>query len=252
MSLTVGVDVGGTKIAGGLVDDDGTGPRASSARVARHRRRPRSCDAIADLVAKLAAATTTVEAVGVAAAGFVDKARATVALRAQPRLARRAAQGRARGARRPARSCRERRQRRGLGRVHVRRRRGRRGPAAAHHRHRRRRRRRPRRRALPRRRSASAPRSATSGWCPDGILCGCGNHGCFESYARGTRTGARRARGRAGRRRRWRRTLLDAGRRRRRRGSPADDHRGRAARATRSRSSGSPSSATGSARASPR
>jgi len=60
VSLTIGVDVGGTKIAGGVVDPDGTVEAA-----------------IVDLVAELRA-SHEIEAVGVAAAGFIDKQRATV------------------------------------------------------------------------------------------------------------------------------------------------------------------------------
>ena len=73
MSLTIGVDVGGTKVAGGLVDEHGTV-------LAQHR---------VDTPARDAEATTTaivsvieamraeheVEAVGIGIAGFVDAAR---------------------------------------------------------------------------------------------------------------------------------------------------------------------------------
>jgi len=76
MSYTVGVDVGGTKIAAGLVDERGhvlaqertESPAKDPAEIVR---------TIGDLVRKLGA-TETVEAVGVSAAGFVDKARAMV------------------------------------------------------------------------------------------------------------------------------------------------------------------------------
>ncbi len=81
MSFTVGVDVGGTKIAAGLVDEDGQ-------LVARDRAESPVTDpseivrTIGDLVRSLTdahgLATEEVEAVGVSAAGFVDKARATV------------------------------------------------------------------------------------------------------------------------------------------------------------------------------
>ena len=73
MALTIGVDVGGTKVAGGLVDEDGTV-------LARTRRptpgsNPREVeDAIAEVVAELRA-DADVEAVGIGAAGFVDLAR---------------------------------------------------------------------------------------------------------------------------------------------------------------------------------
>lgn len=70
MSLTVGIDVGGTKIAGGVVDESGTvvaearreSPAAHPAAIA---------DSIADMVSELRAGHEVV-AVGVAAAGFID------------------------------------------------------------------------------------------------------------------------------------------------------------------------------------
>ncbi len=76
MSLTVGVDVGGTKIAAGLVDELGEV-------IARERTESPATDpaeivrTIGALVRSLAG-SEQVEAVGVSAAGFVDKARATV------------------------------------------------------------------------------------------------------------------------------------------------------------------------------
>jgi glucokinase len=76
MSYTVGVDVGGTKIAAGLVDERGQV-------VARQRTESPATDpkqivrTIGDLVRTLSG-NETVEAVGVSAAGFVDKARAMV------------------------------------------------------------------------------------------------------------------------------------------------------------------------------
>ncbi len=76
MGLTIGVDVGGTKIAGGLVDEQGRV-------VARERVESPATDSpaivrrIAELVATLGR-DVEVEAVGVSAAGFVDKQRATV------------------------------------------------------------------------------------------------------------------------------------------------------------------------------
>jgi glucokinase len=76
VSLTIGVDVGGTKIAAGLVDEHGAlldGERTES---------PATDPAaivhtIGDLVRRLGDGHD-VEAVGVSAAGFVDKQRATV------------------------------------------------------------------------------------------------------------------------------------------------------------------------------
>lgn len=76
MSLACGIDVGGTKIAGGVVDDEG--------RILEQLRveSPASDveaieDAIAGLVTRLAA-NHDITAVGVGAAGYVDKARSTV------------------------------------------------------------------------------------------------------------------------------------------------------------------------------
>ena len=76
MGLTVGVDVGGTKIAAGVVDEKG-------AIVQRVRRESPAADSeaieetIADLVRELAADHDVV-GVGVGAAGFVDVTRSTV------------------------------------------------------------------------------------------------------------------------------------------------------------------------------
>lgn len=76
MGLTVGVDVGGTKVAAGVVDREG--------RVLEKTRRPTpftdpggTADAIASAATELAR-TYDVEAVGVGAAGFVDASRSTV------------------------------------------------------------------------------------------------------------------------------------------------------------------------------
>lgn len=76
MSLTIGVDVGGTKIAAGIVDEKGViGPRA--------RRDTPSQDpaAIVDTIIEVTlelAAMQHVDAVGVGSAGFVDSARSRV------------------------------------------------------------------------------------------------------------------------------------------------------------------------------
>ncbi len=76
MALTVGVDVGGTKVAAGVVDGEGT--------ILEKTRRPtpftdpgETADAIASAVLELAQ-TYEVDAVGVGAAGFVDATRSTV------------------------------------------------------------------------------------------------------------------------------------------------------------------------------
>ena len=76
MSYTVGVDVGGTKIAAGLVDERGK-------LIARDRTESPATDpeAIVRTIGKLVRSLTgseKVEAVGVCAAGFVDKERAMV------------------------------------------------------------------------------------------------------------------------------------------------------------------------------
>jgi glucokinase len=76
MGLTIGVDVGGTKIAAGVVDEQGL----IGARALRHTPALSAdataeaiCDAVAELVASHA-----VEAVGIGAAGFVSSDRSTV------------------------------------------------------------------------------------------------------------------------------------------------------------------------------
>lgn len=71
----VGIDIGGTKIAGGVVAEDG--------RILARRRVPTPTDtaelaqAVADMVAELAA-HHEVHAVGVAAAGFIDRTRSVM------------------------------------------------------------------------------------------------------------------------------------------------------------------------------
>jgi glucokinase len=76
--MTVGIDVGGTKIAAGLVDDRGTV-------VARRRSRTpgddgeRILDQLADMVAQLECVSPEpVSSVGIAAAGIVDSTRSNV------------------------------------------------------------------------------------------------------------------------------------------------------------------------------
>jgi glucokinase len=76
MSLTIGVDVGGTKVAAGVVDDHGriierlkrSTPSASPALTEQA-----ICDAVSELLSRHEA-----KAVGLGAAGFVDEARATM------------------------------------------------------------------------------------------------------------------------------------------------------------------------------
>ncbi|WP_433782108.1 ROK family glucokinase [Actinomycetospora sp. CA-101289] len=75
-ALRIGVDVGGTKIAAGLVDTDGRVlARTRRETPAQHADQVR--DAVTDAVRELRAGRE-VAAVGVAAAGFVDAARSTV------------------------------------------------------------------------------------------------------------------------------------------------------------------------------
>jgi glucokinase len=76
MGLTIGVDVGGTKIAAGVVDE--SGQVLSRARRDTPSHDPGATeDAIADLIAELRTGFE-VEAVGLGAAGFVDADRARV------------------------------------------------------------------------------------------------------------------------------------------------------------------------------
>jgi glucokinase len=70
MTLTVGIDIGGTKIAGGVVDESGA-VLADARRESPAAHPTAIVDSIADLVAELRAAHP-VEAVGISAAGFVD------------------------------------------------------------------------------------------------------------------------------------------------------------------------------------
>lgn len=73
--LNVGIDIGGTKIAGGVVAADGT--IVEQLRVAT----PIDTDALADAVAAMVgalAARHEVHAVGVAAAGFIDRTRSVM------------------------------------------------------------------------------------------------------------------------------------------------------------------------------
>lgn len=76
MTLTIGVDVGGTKVAAGVVDENGT-------IVARTRRSSPASDGakMRDVVIEVIAELTRdhrVEAVGIGAAGWIDPTRSTV------------------------------------------------------------------------------------------------------------------------------------------------------------------------------
>ena len=78
MTLNIGVDVGGTKVAAGIVDEGGCLVRSLTRRTPSHDP-SRTLDVICDVVTQLAAAHD-VEAVGIGAAGFVDAERSTVLL----------------------------------------------------------------------------------------------------------------------------------------------------------------------------
>ncbi|MFW5474817.1 ROK family glucokinase [Knoellia sp. CPCC 206450] len=79
MSLAIGIDIGGTKVAGGVVDEDGQ-VLVRTRRDTPHRsKRPRVVeDTIVDVVEELRAQRPDVIAVGIGAAGFVAADRATV------------------------------------------------------------------------------------------------------------------------------------------------------------------------------
>ena len=76
MTLTVGIDVGGTKIAGGVVGEEGT-LVATTRRDSPARHPAAIADGIADVVTELRAAHH-VTAVGLAAAGYLDRARTRI------------------------------------------------------------------------------------------------------------------------------------------------------------------------------
>ncbi|ARQ71223.1 ROK family glucokinase [Streptomyces marincola] len=75
MGLTIGVDIGGTKIAAGLVDEAGT--ILDTCQVATPPSPEGVIEAIADAI-KAVGEGTSAEAVGIGAAGYVDDKRATV------------------------------------------------------------------------------------------------------------------------------------------------------------------------------
>ena len=76
MSLTIGIDVGGTKVAAGVVDENGT-IVASLKRESPARSADKTEDTIAEVVAELRK-EHDVTAVGIGAAGFIDASRSTV------------------------------------------------------------------------------------------------------------------------------------------------------------------------------
>ncbi|MFD7666719.1 ROK family glucokinase [Streptomyces sp. NPDC059788] len=75
MGLTIGVDIGGTKIAAGVVDEEGT--ILETCKVPTPQATDELTEAIADAV-RTVGADHQVEAVGIGAAGYVDEKRATV------------------------------------------------------------------------------------------------------------------------------------------------------------------------------
>ncbi|MCZ4098911.1 ROK family glucokinase [Streptomyces sp. SID13666] len=75
MGLTIGVDIGGTKIAAGVVDEDGS--ILETCKVPTPATPEAVVDAIADAV-RTVSTGHEVDAVGIGAAGYVDDKRATV------------------------------------------------------------------------------------------------------------------------------------------------------------------------------
>lgn len=75
MGLTIGVDIGGTKIAAGVVDEEGS--ILETCKVPTPHATDALTEAIADAV-RTVGAGHPVEAVGIGAAGYVDEKRATV------------------------------------------------------------------------------------------------------------------------------------------------------------------------------
>jgi len=75
MGLTIGVDIGGTKIAAGVVDEGGR--ILETSKVSTPSTAEGVIDAIADAV-RTVSAGHEIEAVGIGAAGYVDDKRATV------------------------------------------------------------------------------------------------------------------------------------------------------------------------------
>ncbi|MEU9790935.1 ROK family glucokinase [Streptomyces sparsogenes] len=75
MGLTIGVDIGGTKIAAGVVDEEGS--ILETCKVPTPRTPEGVVDAIADAV-RTVSTGHDIEAVGIGAAGYVDDKRATV------------------------------------------------------------------------------------------------------------------------------------------------------------------------------
>ena len=81
MTLAIGVDVGGTKVAAGVVDEDGriiAKLKRSTPAASPPRTEQAIADAVTELLAQPQVKERRVEAIGLGAAGFVDSARATM------------------------------------------------------------------------------------------------------------------------------------------------------------------------------
>ncbi|EDY52510.1 glucokinase, partial [Streptomyces clavuligerus] len=184
MGLTIGVDIGGTKIAAGVVDE--AGAIIETHTVATPSTPGGIVDAICSAVAG-AGEGHRIEAVGIGAAGYVDDKRATVLF--APNIDWRHEPLKDKVEQRVG----ERRERGGLGRVPLRRGPGPRGRHRHHPRHRPRRRHHHRQQAPPgiignklrRGRFGVAAEFGHIRVVPDGLLCGCGSQGCWEQYASG-------------------------------------------------------------------
>ncbi len=77
MTLTIGVDIGGTKVLGGVVDADGK-VLTEARRDTPAKDVAATLDRIVDVVKELSAAHADVEAIGIGAAGWIDEARSRV------------------------------------------------------------------------------------------------------------------------------------------------------------------------------
>ena len=183
-TLTVGVDVGATKILGGVVDEAGT--VVEELRVQSPATRRRGDRDRHRAVWSAAGGRHEVAAVGIGAAGYIDKTRSTRDVRAQPGLARPRPACGARGAgdlpvvvENDANAAAWGEFSFGAGEdvddlllvtVGT----GVGGGVVLDG------------RLLPRGLRRRPARSATCGWCQTGMLCGCGNRGCWRPYGSGT------------------------------------------------------------------
>ncbi|HQV92305.1 MAG TPA: ROK family protein, partial [Phycicoccus sp.] len=77
--LAIGIDIGGTKVAGGIVDGDGAVVHRARRDTPERSKSPKVVeDTIVSVVEELLAQDADVTAIGIGAAGFVDADRATV------------------------------------------------------------------------------------------------------------------------------------------------------------------------------